>query len=60
MMGFADFPVEILRALRTKPADDKNNTDGSYYVLLLSQPVRMLIEFPLSYSHISWRKDTAY
>ena len=29
MMGFADFPVEILRALKSKPAEDKYDIESS-------------------------------
>ena len=29
MMGFADFPVEILRALKIKPSEDNPVSDGS-------------------------------
>ena len=29
MMGFADFPVEILRALRVKPSENRDGSEGS-------------------------------
>ena len=59
MMGFADFPVEILRALRTKPSDSNVDSEGSYlYLEKLPEPViSMLIEFPSSCSPISWREN---
>lgn len=31
MMGFADFPVEILRALRIKPSSTNVESEGSCY-----------------------------
>lgn len=45
MMGFADFPVEILRALRIKPSENNVDSEGSYHNLeTASKPVRMLTE----------------
>ena len=29
MMGFADFPVEILRALRVRPSENRDDSEGS-------------------------------
>ena len=29
MMGFADFPVEILRALKIKPSENTGDSEGS-------------------------------
>lgn len=33
MMGFADFPVEILRALRVKPSENRVDPEGLCYGL---------------------------
>ncbi len=59
MMGFADFPVEILKALRVKPSENNVDSEGSCHCLkLLPEPVIiMLIERPSSYSPISWRES---
>ena len=48
MMGFADFPVEILRALRVKPSENRDGPEGSYYSSILIYfpgPVRLLIGY---------------
>ncbi len=36
MMGFADFPVEILRALKVKPSKNRGDSEGSRLRLQLS------------------------
>lgn len=34
MMGFADFPVEIVRALKSKPSEKPVETEGLSYPLI--------------------------
>lgn len=38
MMGFADFPVEILRALRIKPSENSVDAESSCQRLEVSSP----------------------
>ena len=35
MMGFADFPVEIIRALKSKPSEKPAENEGLSYPLVL-------------------------
>ena len=58
MMGFADFPVEILRALKTKPADNKAAPESSCDRLrLLSQFSKNTDWVLLDCSTIGWREN---
>ena len=43
MMGFADFPVEILRALKTKPSESRVDSEGTFHCLkVLSRTSKMV------------------
>lgn len=40
MMGFADFPVEILRALRIKPSENNVDSEGPCHYLEVASRAR--------------------